>query len=226
MTDSRLRDLERRLGETNSPEDELAWLKALLRAGEKLSWESYCRLHALHVGSAADYLRRRVETGDLTPERLGLAALCGHEAALRLAPQPDVSRDWLHQVAKLGPDELFLSALGLCKCVYGVLWQDSGGDMSLVDQLTGLVVDSYCEGVDRIDALEQTFLDLLQSAANPDQEWAARLLVASALPWLDEHLDLAVGAESIHYPITAEAYEADLRVWLLEQGLTLPQLGR
>lgn len=57
MTDERLRELERRWKETGSVEDEAAWLV------------------------------ERVRAGDLTQERLGLAAHCGHPAALELVPR-------------------------------------------------------------------------------------------------------------------------------------------
>ena len=53
MSDARLRELERRWRESGSTEDEAA------------------------------YLRERVRVGDLTQERLELAAYCGHEGALR-----------------------------------------------------------------------------------------------------------------------------------------------
>ncbi len=51
MSDEKLRELERRFKETGSVEDEAAWLK------------------------------ERVRVGDLTQERLELAAYCGHEGA-------------------------------------------------------------------------------------------------------------------------------------------------
>lgn len=51
MSDERIRELERRFKETGSVEDEAAWLK------------------------------ERVRVGDLTEERLSLAAYCGHKAA-------------------------------------------------------------------------------------------------------------------------------------------------
>jgi hypothetical protein len=51
VSDARLRELERRWKETNSPDDEAA------------------------------YLLERVRVGDLTRERLELAAYCGHEGA-------------------------------------------------------------------------------------------------------------------------------------------------
>jgi hypothetical protein len=53
MSDTRLRELERRWKETGSPDDEAA------------------------------YLKERVRVGDLTQERLELAAYCGHEGARR-----------------------------------------------------------------------------------------------------------------------------------------------
>ena len=54
MSDQKLRELERRWRESGSVEDEAA------------------------------YLRERVRVGDLTQERLELAAYCGHEGALRV----------------------------------------------------------------------------------------------------------------------------------------------
>ncbi|MCW8138814.1 MAG: hypothetical protein KIT58_07910 [Planctomycetota bacterium] len=57
MTDQRLRQLERRWRETGAVDDEAA------------------------------FLMERVRVGDLTSERLELAAFCGHEGARRAAPQ-------------------------------------------------------------------------------------------------------------------------------------------
>jgi len=81
VTDVRLRELERRWKESGAPKDELAWLTERVRGGERLDWESYSRLAELDVQAAADYLRKRVDEGDLSQERLELAALCGHEVA-------------------------------------------------------------------------------------------------------------------------------------------------
>lgn len=78
MSDEKLRDQERAFLETGSEEAELTWLRERTRAGEKLDWESYSRLHELDVEAAADYLRWRVETGDLSQERLDLGGLFGH----------------------------------------------------------------------------------------------------------------------------------------------------
>ena len=84
MSDEKLRELERRFRETGSPDDELAWLRECARSGEKLDWDSYSRLHELDVEAAADYLRWRVGSGDLSASRLRLAGRLGHPAALRV----------------------------------------------------------------------------------------------------------------------------------------------
>lgn len=65
MSDEGIRELERRWRETQSPEDEAAWL------------------------------RQRLRTGDLTEDRLRLAAYCQHPAAVLLVPQP--SPGWVSQ---------------------------------------------------------------------------------------------------------------------------------
>ncbi|MBX3467761.1 MAG: hypothetical protein KF878_12830 [Planctomycetes bacterium] len=69
MSDTKLRDLERRWRETGSPDDEAA------------------------------YLLERVRVGDLTQERLELAAYCGHEGARRglgiSAPPPTGAEKWI-----------------------------------------------------------------------------------------------------------------------------------
>jgi len=77
VSDEKLRELERAFQESGSEEAELAWLRERARAGEKLDWESYSRLSELDVEAAAGYLRWRVETGDLSHERLEMAAHCG-----------------------------------------------------------------------------------------------------------------------------------------------------
>jgi len=84
VTDVKLRELERRWKESGAPEDELAWLTGRVRSGERLDWESYSRLTELDVPTAADYLRKRVDEGDLTQERLELAAFSGHRPAGRV----------------------------------------------------------------------------------------------------------------------------------------------
>jgi hypothetical protein len=64
MTDERLRELERRWKETGAVDDE------------------------------ARYLAERVRIGDLTNERLELAACCGHRAALLASPQSLEEPSW------------------------------------------------------------------------------------------------------------------------------------
>ncbi|MCW8137500.1 MAG: hypothetical protein KIT58_01180 [Planctomycetota bacterium] len=82
MSDTRLRELERRWKETGSPDDEAA------------------------------YLQERVRVGDLTQERLELAAYCGHEGARRLVDvsHPTDIRDFVAGLARFGND-LLLSTL-------------------------------------------------------------------------------------------------------------------
>ena len=102
MSDENLRELERAFQERGSEEDELAWLRERARAGEKLDWESYSRLHELDVEAAAGYLRWRVETGDLSQERLDLAVLSG-----RLGENPSLDAgdpdSWIDQAKLAGP---------------------------------------------------------------------------------------------------------------------------
>lgn len=84
MSDARLRELERRWKETNSPDDEAA------------------------------YLLERVRVGDLTRERLELAAYCGNLAAAQatgIAPLPGL--DWLRFLLE-SPTAQTLAACALC----------------------------------------------------------------------------------------------------------------
>jgi len=89
VSDEKLRELERAFQESGSEEAELAWLRERARAGEKLDWESYSRLHELDVEAAAEYLEWRVETGDLSRDRLELAEQCRRWA--RAHPEDFVS---------------------------------------------------------------------------------------------------------------------------------------
>lgn len=88
MSDEKLRELERAFQGSGSEEAELAWLRERARAGEKLNWESYSRLHELDMEAAAGYLRSRVETGDLSRERLELACFLGHLSEFPRRSQP------------------------------------------------------------------------------------------------------------------------------------------
>ena len=86
MTDAHLRELERRFRASPQPAAELAWLRARGRS-EPLPWPAYERLHELDPNAAAELLRARLERGELSPERLTLAAKCGHLAAQGLATE-------------------------------------------------------------------------------------------------------------------------------------------
>ncbi|HBP18982.1 MAG TPA: hypothetical protein DEA08_14500 [Planctomycetes bacterium] len=121
MSDEKLRELERRFRETGSADDELAWLRECARSGEKLDWDSYSRLHELDVEAAADLLRWRVKTGDLSQERLEVAAWCGHEASGRIARlEPiEAARALARRVAEgLGEEgrlQVAAAAISCCK---------------------------------------------------------------------------------------------------------------
>jgi hypothetical protein len=111
VAEDRLRELERRFKESGSEQDELAYLQEQVRTGGTLDWDSYSRLAELNVEAAADYLRARVERGDLEREKLELAAYCSHEPARLVlgeeAPEvpedleewADRFRDWGHSTA-------------------------------------------------------------------------------------------------------------------------------
>jgi hypothetical protein len=81
MVDSSVRALERRFQATHSLEDELAWLNARVRAGQRLEWAAYARLAELAPGDAAVYVEGLVKQGVVEPARLGLAACSGHVPA-------------------------------------------------------------------------------------------------------------------------------------------------
>ncbi len=92
MSDTKLRDLERRWEETGSPDDEAA------------------------------YLLERVRVGDLSRERLELAAYCGHEGARKVGASKETIRELLDDpktapvrlvaaLSSLGPDYLVLGLL-------------------------------------------------------------------------------------------------------------------
>ena len=57
MTDSLLRELERRFRETSSTEDELTWLLARARAGEKLDDVAFSKVLVADPETARNYLR-------------------------------------------------------------------------------------------------------------------------------------------------------------------------
>lgn len=92
MSDERLRELERRWKETDSVEDEAA------------------------------YLLERVRIGELTQERLELAAYCGQEASrLALGPKehdlPGDLEEWVLGLARWGCTACGIAALGVAELV-------------------------------------------------------------------------------------------------------------
>ncbi|MGE0706576.1 MAG: hypothetical protein AB7N76_05825 [Planctomycetota bacterium] len=105
MSDSELRDLERRWRESGVDDDELAWLQALVRRVPALTWEQYSRLGSLDPESAAGYLELQVQSGELELERVeraasvgepGARALCARRAAL----QPTVGDSELRELTQ------------------------------------------------------------------------------------------------------------------------------
>ncbi|MGE0708615.1 MAG: hypothetical protein AB7N76_12655 [Planctomycetota bacterium] len=85
MTDSHLRELERRFRASGSVDDEVAWLRA------------------------------RVQAGDLRESRLKLAAICGHAASGILAGEgPGERRDaWCNRIAEHGREAVERSDLAV-----------------------------------------------------------------------------------------------------------------
>ena len=75
MSDKKLRELERTFRESPSEEAGIAWLRERARAGEKLDWESYTRLHESDEETAADYCSLLAAAKPLTPERAELLRL-------------------------------------------------------------------------------------------------------------------------------------------------------
>ena len=88
MSDSKLRELERRWRETGTREDRLALARERVRSGSVLELDEYFVLADFEPDSAAGYLRSRA-----LPERLELAARCGHQAAILATPGPVVPLD-------------------------------------------------------------------------------------------------------------------------------------
>ncbi len=117
MSDEKLRELERRWKETGAPEDEEAYLVEQVRVGETLDWDGYSRLSELNVEAAAEYLRGRVERGELTQERLELAAYCGEAGAILLSPTDTAStlELWLFGLKRWGPQAEVLAAIACAR---------------------------------------------------------------------------------------------------------------
>jgi hypothetical protein len=99
MTDQKLRDLERRWKETGAPDDEAA------------------------------YLLERVRVGDLTRERLELAAYCGHEGARAGAGEGAPPHDfvqWIEGFSRWGANAMSLVAVAIALPMLRVFEEDTG----------------------------------------------------------------------------------------------------
>ena len=81
MTDSRLRDLERKWKESGAVEDEVAWLREAVRRSARPTWSQYARLAVTSPEAAAAFLVSSVADGGVDRAELVLAARCGHPPA-------------------------------------------------------------------------------------------------------------------------------------------------
>lgn len=84
MSDRAERALEAHWRATGAEEDELAWITARVRGGERLDWASYQRLVELEPPAAADYLEAESRGVALRSARLRVAARYGHLPACEL----------------------------------------------------------------------------------------------------------------------------------------------
>jgi hypothetical protein len=124
MSDTKLRDLERRWRGTDAVEDEAA------------------------------YLLERVKVGDLTRDRLELAAYCGHKAAIHTTGQDDEAtvtdlRDWVAGLRTFQPEAPRQATVRLLRAV-STVWQEafpsSGHMTSVLD-----VVSDWTNGKRRVE---------------------------------------------------------------------------
>ena len=164
MSDSKLRELERRWRETRSADDE------------------------------ASYLRERVRVGELSQERLDLAAYCGHEGARRAAgvlaggPSPET---WLTDLERRDRAAGLFAAVMLGGAVLPI-WEaahpaDNRPRHAL--RAAALVLANDAHAVSRAwNAADDA------SDAAVESERAARLEVASAAACISAVTDLAAGA--------------------------------
>jgi len=132
VSDEKLRELERAFQESESEEAELAWLRERARAGEKLNWESYSRLHELDVEAAAGYLQSRLSAGSTSRPELELAALCGHAAAQSVSGMPPLPAS-LELAEWLAPAEATLGPYALCLLQLSIVLGMSGVDSEVMD---------------------------------------------------------------------------------------------
>ncbi|MGE0712999.1 MAG: hypothetical protein AB7N76_07890 [Planctomycetota bacterium] len=190
MSEERLRDLERRFLESGSDEDELAWLSAQVRSGRKLDWSGYSRLHELDADAAADYLGRRVRWGDLSRERVELAAYCGHpRTADRLELAAELDQGWLRALEDRWPAAARHLALALAQWLVNAL--GSGATAAERRQLEELRVALATDDFARLDQFPSlTVLGRDHEGEHPDRRWARETLVQLAIPSLSRPLTL------------------------------------
>ena len=116
MSDLRLRDLEREWRNSGLGVDELAWLRARIRAGELLGYATYRRLASLDAAEAELYLRGHCSSDGASRSMLRLAAYCGHAPALSIAGDPHPPADligWGEGLAQWGGEALLRAYLGI-----------------------------------------------------------------------------------------------------------------
>lgn len=146
--DLELRERERCLSHSITPEEAIAWFQRQARFGG-LEWRDYFRLADLHPSGAAEYLKTQLLEGELTREALELASWCQHEPAdLALRGEERRITLWNDPHRKLDPE-------------------------SFVDMLTGLDqfgFDAFLEGL-RTVAIE---IVLAWGATSPEAEAPAR----------------------------------------------------
>ena len=161
MSDQKLRDLERRWRETGSVEDEAA------------------------------YLRERVRVGDLTQERLELAAYCGHEGARAalggvVSCGPKGASELLADLRSWGAEEVGRAFLVIAEAVLP-LWRAVSHDTAERESVEAVVVAlrlwiaQPCEA--RLTALDQA----IQSAESATWHPASVAVVVGASAILDEN---------------------------------------
>jgi len=112
VTDGKLRELERRWKETGSVEDEARYLLERVRVAEPLASSSFWRLAEVDVASAAEYLKSRVESGDVPHDLVAVAGRFGEPTSRRALEAPPAEPEW---------DELVAGCQGLSRgCILEV----------------------------------------------------------------------------------------------------------
>lgn len=180
MSDAILRQLARRWHETKSIDDEVA------------------------------YLRERVRAGDLVYEQLQLAAYCGNVAAgavTGVCPGPSEIVDWLRGLRSMGRTSWVESILHSLKTLV-LPWPDSPGRAALLRALATVEgVDSKDPPAGSAPPKDPEFPDWTREWTSPS--WhsyralclAARRLLAESIgrwrPWADVSIPLAKGTQPV-----------------------------